>query len=266
MSLDKSIDPYGFEEECISDTESVASDEEIDISLDDWSQGINRLDSFEFRNYTLKNSVSEDIYNNNDKFANTVISGLSNLRCVSAVRLLADIHDLDNEENIRWAQKIRFEVNEFEDIGELKRVMLEHLNEQTAPVWHRLTIDETSDKGYNKIVKYHRDYFDFCIQISSKTRTQVTTICGEREIHPGNFIKTITDHNIPYSSNDCLIQCLNEIAGKRLIPSDTREQIWPGGNTMKDLHTIRHITTISKIYNVKLVLSDIIKPEKILYI
>ena len=87
----------------------------------------------------------------------------------------------------------------------------------------------------------------------------------EREIFPSNFVKVVTDHDIKYGSNDCLIQCLNEITNKRLLPLDIRKKIWPKGRLDKDLHTNRHITEIAKMYDIRLVLSDVINQKKIIF-
>lgn len=259
-------DPYGFEErDYDSDEESVISNEEINTFMDDWNQGTNTFDSFEFKYYSLKNTATEERYNDDLVFVNTVVSELKNQRCVTSIRLLADIHDLDDEENIRWSQNIRYEIDQFANIDELRNIMLEHIINNTAPVWHRLLTDETSDKGYNKRLRYHRDYFDYCVQHNNKTRIQVTTVCGEQEIHPGSFIKIITDHNIGYGANDCLIQCLNEKFNMRLDPMDIRRKIWPNGDVFKDLHTPRHIKTISKIYDVRISISDLITQERVLF-
>jgi hypothetical protein len=267
LSMDAQVflhveDLFGFEEEEYdSDAESVMSLDEVNTSLDDWIPGSNVFDSFEFRNYSLKTTAVEERYENSSVFVNTVISELKNIRFATAVRLLADIHDLENEEDVRWSQNIRYEIDQFASSNELRDVMLEHVSSETAPVWHRLLTDETSDKGYNKLVKYHRNYFDFCVQHPNKTRTQATTVCGEREIHPGVFIKIVTDHNVVYGSNDCLIQCLNEYFCLRLDPMMVRKKIWPdrdGYDLLKDIHTPRHIRTIAMIYNARLVISDIV--------
>jgi hypothetical protein len=205
-------------------------------------------------------------YEDDVLFIGTVIRACRGLRCVTAVRLLADIYDLDDGENVRWSQKMRFEIANFEDLNELKESMLEYMSQNTAPVWHRLSIDETSDKGYNKLVKYHRDYFDFCIQRPSKSGKQVTTICGEKEIHPGTFIKVITDHNIVYRTNDCLIQCLNEVLDRREDPVTIRKEIWPEGHDYeRDIHRTRHIIYIAKRYDTKILLSDLIEQKNLIY-
>jgi hypothetical protein len=260
-------DPFDFKErEYDSDAESVCSDEDEEEIFNDWRCDISSFDKFEFRHYTLKDDGLASEYENNAAFASAILSGIGDNRYITAVRLLADIYDLDDEENIRWSQSIRFELENFMDLAELKEIIMEHLLNNTAPIWHRLTIDETSDKGYNKSVKYHRNYFDYCVQTPNKTRTQVTTVCGELEIHEGIFVKIITDHNINYRSNDCLIQCMNEFFNMRINPVEIRRKIWPNRDDdgmHKDLHTPRHIKTICKVYDTKLELSDILCQEKV---
>jgi hypothetical protein len=262
-------DPFDFKErEYDSDDESVYSDEDDDEIFDGWMCNVSSFDKFEFRHYTLKVGSLASRYQNNAAFASAILSGIKDNRFITAVRLLADIHDLDSEEDIRWSQNIRFELDNFADLAELREVLIEHLKNNTAPIWHRLLTDETSDKGYNKLVSYHRDYFDYCVQTPNKTRTQVTTICGELEIHPGTFVKVITDHGINYDCNDCLIQCMNEFFNKRIDPIKIRTSIWPDRDDEgihKDLHTPRHIKTICETYDTKLELSDITYQEKAIF-
>jgi|GEM_PF-4095917 len=254
-----------FEDEDYSDTESVFSDDDSFITFDDWKVFVNSFDKFEFRAYTLIDPELVARYQDNELFVNTILSGSKNMIDMTSIRLLADIYDNDEEDNIRWGQNIRFEVSNFENRSEMYNVMMEHISNNTAPVWHRLTTDETSDKGYNKTVVYRRDYFDYCIQKPIKSKVQMTTICGEEEIHPGIFIKTITDHGIAYGSNDCLIRCLNEVLNMRLDPVEIRSKIWPQGNKFRDLHTPRHINTIAKIYRVKLMISDLSTQKRVVF-
>ena len=47
-----------------SDTESVTSDIEEDYTLDDWDSGTNRFNEFENIYYTLRQTVSTNIYSN----------------------------------------------------------------------------------------------------------------------------------------------------------------------------------------------------------
>ena len=255
----KDIHEFGFDEgDYDSDLESVISDDgDESFVLEDWQTGVNTFDAFEFRYYTLKKDELTVKYEEVSVFVDTIFSGLRRFDNVTAVRLLADIHDLGNDEDIRWSQNIRFELSNFVSRFELRTALIEYLKTDTAPVWHRLLTDETSDRGYNKLVKYHRDYFDFCIQKPRKSRKQVTTICGEREIHPGIFVKLVTDHEIPYWSNDCLIQCLNEVFNRREDPTVIRKEIWGDENYLKDLHRSRHISYIARRYNTKLILSDL---------
>ncbi|PIA12566.1 hypothetical protein COEREDRAFT_90171 [Coemansia reversa NRRL 1564] len=255
----RDIHEFGFDEgDYDSDLESVISDGgDESFVLEDWQAGVNTFDAFEFRYYTLKRDELVARYEEVGVFVDTIFSGLRRFDNVTAVRLLADIHDLDNDEDIRWSQNIRFELSNFVNRTELRTALIEYLKTDTAPVWHRLLTDETSDKGYNKLVKYHRNYFDFCIQKPRKSRKQVTTICGEREIHPGVFVKLVTDHGIPYWTNDCLIQSLNEVFDRREDPTVIRKEIWGSENYLKDLHRSRHINYIARRYNTKLILSDL---------
>jgi hypothetical protein len=246
-----------------SDLESNASDEEDMVVLDDWVDSVNSFSNFEYIQYTPKSNLLK-ISTNSLVYA--IFTAIQSHRCVTAVRLLADIHDLNSEENIRWSQTMRFEISNFESISEMKQQILDYIEKEEAPVWHRLITDESSDKGYNKLVKYRTDYFDFCVQKPLKSGTQVTTICGEEEIHPGIFVKKITDHNISYRNNDCLIQCLNEILNKREDPDTIRMEIWGDKNKMdRDLHTPRHIKYIAERYNTKILLSDIIEQSNITF-
>lgn len=254
-----------FEDEDYSDVESVFSDDDSFVTFDDWKTFVNSFDKFEFRVYTLNDPELVSRYQDNELFVNTILSGSRNMVDMTSIRLLADVYDNDEEDNIRWGQNIRFEISNFEDKREMYDVMMEHISNNTAPVWHRLTTDETSDKGYNKTVIYRRDYFDYCIQKPIKSKVQMTTICGEEEIHPGIFIKTITDHGIVYGSNDCLIRCLNEVLDMRLDPVEVRSKVWPQGNKFRDLHTPRHISTIAKIYGVKLMISDLSTQKRVVF-
>lgn len=268
-------DPYDhldYELEYIAehdDNASIASEsDDVSFLLDDWFTGVRHFDSFEFRYYNLRSAVPRNIYTNNIAFVDAIFTALNRNQNdnVTAVRLLADIHDLEDEENIRWNQNIRFEIDSFASYIELRQIMLEHLENDTAPVWHRLLTDETSDKGYNKMIQYHRDYFDLCVQRPPRTRTQVTTVCGEREIHPGVFIKIITDHgDIEYGQNDCLIQSLNEIFNKREDPIAIRKEIWPKGDHFKDLHQPKHITYLAKRYNTKLIIIDLLTNKGLVF-
>jgi hypothetical protein len=264
-----SSDIFNFDFEQVdddSDLESIISEDEDDsFILEDWQAGANSFDAFEFRYYSLRKDELLSKYEDDNVFVNTILSGLRRFNNVTSVRLLADIHDLDNEEDIRWNQNIRFELSNFVNVSELRLLLIEYLGNSTAPVWHRLLTDETSDKGYNKTVKYHRNYFDFCIQKQCRSRKQVTTVCGEREIHPGVFVKVVTDHGIPYWSNDCLIQCLNEVFNKREDPNVIRKEIWGGGDYLKDLHRTRHIKYIAKRYDTKLILSDLIEQKTLVF-
>ena len=246
-----------------SDAESITSDIYEDHSLDDWIVNINKFSDFENIHYTL-GSNDTDVYENTNEFVNSIISANNNLRNITSLRLLADIHNPDDPSDIRYSQNIRFEIEDLKDSQELKRVLIDNINNETAPIWHRLETDETSDRTSNKIVKYRKDYFDFCIQKQIKTKYQVTTICGEEEIHPGVFIKMITDHGISYSSNDCLIQCLNEALNERHNPLNIRREIWPEAESVigKELHTRRHIEYIARKYNIRLILSDILEQKK----
>lgn len=248
-----------------SDNESVYSEEGNDgdmILLDDWHVASNQFDSFEIRSYTLR-SIASQQYENDILFVDSVMMARRLNENATAIRLLADIHDPDDEESTRWSQNIRFELMNFASINDLRSVILDHIQNQTAPIWHRLLSDEASDKGYNKIVVYHKDYFDICVQTPTKTRTQVTTVCGEREIHPGIFTKVITDHNISYRSNDCLIMCLNEVLNERHDPFDIRKQIRTDSSRYhKDIHTPRHIASIARIYNTKIVINDILEQKR----
>lgn len=141
------FNPYGFVERTYdSDEESVTSIDDVDIFLDDWIQGSNRFDSFEFRYYTLDPTVPEEGYNDDSLFVETIMSGLRELRCVTAVRLLADIYDLNNEEDVKWSQNIRYEIDQFSTLEELHNLMLEHISNETAPIWHRLMVDEISSR------------------------------------------------------------------------------------------------------------------------
>jgi len=255
-----------FEEEEYSDIESISSDDgDYVVTYEDWRVSVNSFDKFEHRSYELSNPKLISRYQDNELFVTTVLSGAKNITEITSIRLIADIYDDENEDNIRWGQNIRFETSTFENKDEIYNIMIEHISNNTAPVWHRLTNDETSSRGYNKTVVYRRDYFDYCIQKPIKSRIQMTTVCGEEEIHPGIFIKTITDHGIVYGTNDCLIKCLNEIADRRLDPVEIRTKIWPKGNKFKDLHTPRHINTIAKIYDVKLLVSDLATQKRVIF-
>ena len=249
-----------------SDVESIISDDGDDsFMLEDWRSGTNSFDAFEFKYYTLTDNLVEKYEKDNVAFVNTIFKALSRNDHVTAVRLLADIHDLDKNEDVRWSQNIRFELTNFVDRNELKVMLTEYIATNTAPVWHRLLTDEASDKGYNKLVRYHRDYFDFCIQKSNKSRKQVTTICGEREIHPGVFVKMVTDHGIVYRSNDCLIKCLNEVFNVREDPDIIRKEIWGEDDYFKDLHRTRHIKYIAQRYNTKLCISDLVEQTNLVF-
>ncbi|PIA12569.1 hypothetical protein COEREDRAFT_90169 [Coemansia reversa NRRL 1564] len=262
-------DIYNFDFRTVdndSDAESVASDDGNDDSfmLEDWRTGTNTFDTFEFRYYTLSEDLAEK-YENGAAFVNTIFKALSKYEYVTSIRLLADIQDLDNGEDTRWNQTIRFELTNFVNKLEMRRMVMEYLSTSTAPVWHRLLTDETSDRGYNKSVKYHRNYFDFCIQKPNKGGKQVTTICGEREIHPGIFVKMVTDHGIAYRKNDCLIRCLNEVFDKREDPDAIRKEIWGEDDYFKDLHRTKHINYIARRYNTKLMLSDLVSQDTLIF-
>ena len=248
-----------------SDNESVISDTYEDRTLDNWTVGINRFSEFENIYYTLENNTLINTYKDANEFVNSIISAYNSLRSVTSIRLQADIHNPDDPSDIRYGQNIRFETEDFKDTQELKKILTNHIQNETAPIWHRLETDETSDRTTNKIVKYRRDYFDFCIQKQIKTKYQVTTICGEEEIHPGVFIKSITDHGIPYLKNDCLVQCLNEASNMRYNPMDIRKEIWPEAESVigRDLHTKRHIKYICMKYNICLKLIDILDQKSL---
>ena len=248
-----------------SDSESIISEDEIDFSLDDWFKNTNSFSEFETVYYSLKPSVPENTYEDSDSFSNLITSALRNLRDVTSVRLIADIHNPDDPSDTRYGQNIRFEIESLESTQDIKKLISNCIENETAPIWHRLETDETSDRTSNKIVKYRKDYFDFCIQKKIKTKYQVTTICGEEEIHPGVFIKTITDHKIAYFSSDCLIKCLNEALNVRYNPKEIRREIWPKAEsiTNRDLHTKRHIMYICKKYNTKLILIDILDQKEL---
>ena len=263
-------DIYNFDFEPIeddSDVESIISDEDENdtFMLADWQTGTNIFSSFEFRHYTLKKDELASKYENDIAFANTILAALNRLEHVTSIRLSADVYDLDSEEDIRWSQNIRFELSNFHSLNELKTMLVKYLKTDTAPVWHRFLTDESSDKGHNKMVKYHRTFFDFCIQKPSKSRKQVTTVCGEKEVHPGVFVKMVTDHGISYSSNDCLIQCLNEVFNLREDPDVIRKEIWGDEDYFKDLHRTRHIKYIAKRYNTKLILSDLVEQKTLVF-
>ena len=246
-----------------SDTESIISDIEEEYPLDDWREGSNKFNEFEILYYNLVSNILPDTYSK-ISFIESIATAYKNSRNITSLRLLADIYNPDDSNDTRYSQNIRFEVENFANTKELKEVLLNCLNNETAPIWNRLETDETSDRTTNKIVKYRRDYFDFCIQKQNKGKYQVTTVCGEEEIHPGVFIKMIADHGISYSVKDCLIQCLNEALNMRHNPKEIRKEIWPDSelSDMKDLHKARHIKYISRKYNVKLTLSDILDQKK----
>src|SRR4051794_33833028 len=108
MSGEEQQFEFDFEEgEYDSDLESVASDEEEGFSLEDWQSGLTTFDSFEFRYYTLRESVGQ-YQEDNELLVDTVLTAYRSHEGVTAIRLLADIYDLDNEENVRWSQNIRF--------------------------------------------------------------------------------------------------------------------------------------------------------------
>ena len=201
-----------------SDNESITSDNEYDYSLEGWRKVTNSFNDFETVHYTLEDESYTSTRGRTEEFIASIITANNSLRSVTSIRLLADIHNPDDPTDTRYSQNIRFETEEFADINELKRIITEYIKSNTAPIWHRLETDETSDRTSNKIVKYHKDYFDFCIQKEIRGKYQVTTICGEEEIHPGLFTKLITDHDAAYLPSDCLIKCLNEALNKRYNP------------------------------------------------
>ena len=249
-----------------SDTESIISDEEeVEHHLEDWRRNDNRFTEFEVNQYTLGRESSREIYKNPVEFTNSIISAYNSLRFVTSIRLQADIHNPEDPSDTRYSQNIRFEMEDFTNTQELRETLTEHITNETAPIWHRINMDEPSDRTTNKIVKYHRDYFDFCTQRKEKTKYQVTTICGEEEIHPGIFIKIITDHGISYSKKDCLIQCLNEALNKRYDPMEIRREVWPKAEFLlsKDLHTKRHIMYVCERYNCNLTLIDVLTQKEI---
>ena len=252
-------------EEYDSDLESVISNEEDNVVLDDWIASANSFSDFEIRQYTLRDDYRDEV--SPGSLVNAIYSAYRSMRCITAVRLLADIHDLDNEEDIRWSQKIRFEISNFESGSELREQILNYIVKNEAPIWHRLLTDETSDKGYRKRIKYHMNYFDFCIQTPTKTKSQVTTVCGKEEIHPGIFVRMITDHgNIRYRKNDCLIKCLNEVLNMREQPNEIRREIWEDDKKIdRDIHTPRHIKHICIRYDVRLVLSDVLLQKNTIF-
>ena len=206
-----------------SDTESIISDIEEEYPLDDWREGSNKFNEFEILYYNLVSNILPDTYSK-ISFIESIATAYKNSRNITSLRLLADIYNPDDSNDTRYSQNIRFEVENFANTKELKEVLLNCLNNETAPIWNRLETDETSDRTTNKIVKYRRDYFDFCIQKQNKGKYQVTTVCGEEEIHPGVFIKMIADHGISYSVKDCLIQCLNEALNMRHNPKEIRKK------------------------------------------
>ena len=248
-----------------SDIESVMSDNE-DYPLENWSSITNKFSDFEISQYSIKDSSLLETYKNPQELIGSIMTAYNSLRDATSLRLLADIHNPDDPSDTRYSHNIRFEMENFSNINELRETILNCIENETAPIWHRLETDETSDRTTNKIVKYHRDYFDFCIQKKIKSNYQVTTICGEEEIHPGIFIKTITDHKIAYSANDCLIQCLNETLNIRYNSMDIRREIWPNNKeaiSSKNLHTKRHIMYICKKYDCKLILIDILDQKEL---
>lgn len=75
-----------------------------------------------------------DRYENETLLVKNILREYSNLRNVTAIRLLTDIHNLDDEENVRWSQNIRFEIDNFENLEELKKSMTEYIKSNTAPI------------------------------------------------------------------------------------------------------------------------------------
>ena len=99
-----------FEDEDYSDVESVFSDDDSFVTFDDWKTFVNSSDKFEFRVYTLNDPELVSRYQGNELFVNTILSGSRNMVDMTSIRLLADVYDNDEEDNIRWGQNIRFEI------------------------------------------------------------------------------------------------------------------------------------------------------------
>ena len=251
------------EAEYDSDEESVISIENEPV-IENWEHTGREFSDFSIHTYTL--SLQEE--EKDDEFViESIVEGVEIYeRNFTAIRLRADII---LEDGTRQTEKtIRLE-NTSEMKENLREILQEMFENNTAPIWHRLEFDETSDKVTGNIVIYDKKFFEILVQKKAKSKTHITLVTGEIEIHPGFYTKVLTGHGIDYMKNDCLIQCLNEIFNERERPMEIRKQIFRKGDRgsylKKDMHTIRHITEVCRIYDCKLYLYDIGRDESTLF-
>jgi hypothetical protein len=150
-----------------------------------------------------------------------------------------------------------------EDPGYLSR-LTEHIRNNTAPIWVRITTDETSDRLVGKYIVWNLSQIVVWFEKRIFTDKQLTMIVGEEELHPGVRIRKVypSDHRVTYSGTDCIFVCLNEFFGRlNQDPLEIRRKIWPDLSGMelinRPIHTTRHINFVCREYDAHLKVYDI---------
>jgi len=258
--------------DCFSDTESVDFEFDAEVILDDWQFSRRDFNTFSFINYKVKSDDLQGRYQGSVKlFVDTLIHVYTSNQYVTAVRLKANLVPVnDKSRDIEYNRMIRFEIDSKIPTDQFRDTLIKFISENDAPTWTKQDSDEGSDTVTDKSVIYDLREFELIVNRPQISPHLVTSVCGEKEIHPGVFVKEISTHSgIAYGVKDCLIQCLNEQLGRRYDPEDVRRAIWPSANDtdlfMKQISSKRHIITVCRYYNTKIILTDILENKKLIF-